>query len=65
MPKMKTNSGAKKRFQVTGKGKLLRKKASNRHNLSAKSNACKRNLGGKVAVSVSDESRVAHLLGMK
>ena len=37
MPKMKTNSGAKKRFKVTGTGKILRKQAGKRHNLGKKS----------------------------
>ncbi|HZP14547.1 MAG TPA: 50S ribosomal protein L35, partial [Nocardioides sp.] len=33
MPKNKTHSGAKKRFKVTGSGKILREKAGKRHNL--------------------------------
>jgi large subunit ribosomal protein L35 len=37
MPKMKTNSGAKKRFKVTAKGKVLHKQAGKRHNLGKKS----------------------------
>ncbi len=37
MPKMKTNSGAKKRFKVTGTGKILYKQAGKRHNLGKKS----------------------------
>ncbi len=37
MPKMKTNSGAKKRFKVTGTGKIVHKKAGKRHNLGKKS----------------------------
>jgi len=65
MPKMKTNSGAKKRFQVTGKGKLLRKKSTARHLLSNKSNARKRQLGGKHEVHETDVSRVKRMLGLK
>ncbi len=37
MPKMKTNSGAKKRFKVTGTGKVVHKQAGKRHNLGKKS----------------------------
>jgi hypothetical protein len=36
MPKNKTHSGAKKRFKVTGSGKILREKAGKRHNLEKK-----------------------------
>ena len=38
MPKMKTNSGAKKRLKVTGTGKIVHKQAGKRHNLDKKSN---------------------------
>ena len=44
MPKMKTNSGAKKRFKVTGTGKILHKQAGKRHNLGKKSQKRIRNL---------------------
>jgi large subunit ribosomal protein L35 len=37
MPKVKTNSGAKKRFKVTGTGKIIYKQAGKRHNLGKKS----------------------------
>ncbi|MCB0834434.1 MAG: 50S ribosomal protein L35 [Bacteroidetes bacterium] len=65
MPKMKTTSGAKKRFQTTGKGKLLRKKSTNRHLLSSKTNRRKRHLGGKHEVAQADEKRVLHLLAKR
>ncbi len=65
MPKMKTNSGAKKRIQVTGSGRLLRKKSTARHNLGHKSNKRKRHLAGKHAVDKSDAGRMLHLLAMK
>lgn len=65
MPKMKTNSGAKKRLHVTGTGRLLRKKSTARHNLGHKSNKRKRHLGGKHAVHASDADRMLHLLAMK
>lgn len=65
MPKMKTNSGAKKRFQQTGKGKLMRKKATARHLLSSKSNRRKSDLGGKHLVDDTDVHRVLTMLGKK
>jgi len=45
MPKMKTNSSAKKRLKVTGSGKVKRKKAFKRHILTKKSNVRKNRLG--------------------
>ncbi|HMV25491.1 50S ribosomal protein L35 [bacterium] len=65
MPKTKTNSGAKKRFHVTGSGRILRKKATHRHNMSAKSNTRKSNQVGKTEVADSDNHRISHLLGLK
>jgi len=44
MPKMKTVSSAKKRFRVTGTGKIKRKKAFHSHILTKKSKKRKRNL---------------------
>ena len=44
MPKVKTNSSAKKRFKVTGSGKILHKQAGKRHNLGKKSKRQIRNL---------------------
>jgi len=44
MPKMKTNSSAKKRFKITGTGKILHKQAGKRHNLGKKSQKRIRNL---------------------
>jgi large subunit ribosomal protein L35 len=44
MPKAKTKSGAKKRFQVTGSGKIKRKKAFKRHILTKKATDRKRHL---------------------
>ena len=45
MPKVKTGSGAKKRFKVTGTGKLLRRHAMKSHNLTKKSSKRKRDFG--------------------
>jgi len=44
MPKVKTNSSAKKRFKVTGSGKIVHKQAGKRHNLGKKSQKRIRNL---------------------
>lgn len=51
MPKMKTNSGAKKRLKVTGTGKVLHKQAGKRHNLGKKSQRRIRNLRKSAALS--------------
>ena len=51
MPKMKTNSGAKKRFKVTGTGKVVHKQAGKRHNLGRKSNKRIRQLRDQAVLS--------------
>ena len=65
MPKMKTNSGAKKRFTLTGSGKIKRKHAFKRHILTKKTTKAKRNLTYSGLVSSADESTVKSLLGLK
>ena len=65
MPKMKTNSGAKKRFSLTGTGKIKRKHAFKRHILTKKTTKAKRNLTYSGLVSPADESSVKSLLGLK
>ncbi len=62
MPKMKSNGGAKKRFRVTGSGKIKRKKAFKRHILTKKSSKTKRNLGQSTLVSDADMASVSRLL---
>lgn len=62
MPKMKTNSGAKKRFKITGSGKIKRKKAYKRHILTKKSSKTKRNLGKDTLVHKNDEKSIKDLL---
>jgi len=62
MPKMKTNSSAKKRFKVTGSGKLKRNHAFMSHILTKKSKKRKRNLGNPTIISKSDTSRVKRML---
>jgi len=65
MPKMKTNSGAKKRFTLTGSGKIKRKHAFKSHILTKKTTKQKRNLTHATLVSKPDEKNVKHLLAMK
>ena len=65
MPKIKTNSGAKKRFALTGSGKIKRKHAFKRHILTKKTKKQKRNLGHFGLVSKADEKNVKSLLAMK
>jgi large subunit ribosomal protein L35 len=65
MPKMKTNSGAKKRFTLTGTGKIKRKHAYKSHILTKKSTKRKRNLGYFSTIDKSDLSNVKLLLAMK
>jgi large subunit ribosomal protein L35 len=62
MPKMKTNSGAKKRYDLTGTGKIKRKHAYKRHILTKKSTKRKRNLGYSALVASTDEKNAKLLL---
>ena len=64
MPKMKTNSGSKKRFTLTGTGKVKRKHAFKSHILTKKTKKQKRNLTHIDLVASVDEKRVKALLGM-
>jgi large subunit ribosomal protein L35 len=65
MPKMKTNSGAAKRFSMTGSGKIKRKHAYKRHILTKKGTKQKRNLTYFSLVDKADLKNVQLLLGMK
>jgi len=62
MPKMKTNSGAKKRFELTGTGKVKRKHAYKSHILTKKTTKQKRNLTHTSLVDSTDEKRIKGLL---
>ena len=64
MPKNKTHSGTKKRFRVTGSGKLMRERANKRHLLEHKSSQRKRRIGQDAAVSAADVPRIKRLLGL-
>ena len=65
MPKVKTNSSAKKRFKVTGTGEITFQKAYKRHILTKKSTKRKRGLRKKGIVSDANRPFVMRLLRMK
>lgn len=62
MPKMKSNSSAKKRFSITGTGKIKRKKAFKSHILTKKATKRKRNLTHAGLVDKTDMVRVERML---
>ena len=62
MPKMKTHSSAKKRFKITGTGKVKRFQAYTSHMMRNKSKKAKLRLRDGALVSVADEKRVMRLL---
>jgi large subunit ribosomal protein L35 len=62
MPKMKSKSGAKKRFSFTGTGKLKRKHAYKSHILTKKSKKRKRNLGYFSIVDKTDDANIRSLI---
>ena len=63
MPKQKTHSGAKKRFKVTGTGKIMREQANRRHLLEVKSSKRTRRLAADLEVAPADVKRVKKMLG--
>ncbi len=65
MPKMKTNSGAKKRFALTGTGKIKRKHAFKSHILTKKTKKQKRNLTVTGLVDSANVRSVKEMLCMK
>ncbi len=65
MPKIKTNSGAKKRFTLTGTGKIKRKHAFHSHILTKKTKKQKRNLCYSTLVDRVNVNQVKALLAMK
>ncbi|TLS65746.1 50S ribosomal protein L35 [Mariprofundus erugo] len=62
MPKMKSHSGAAKRFSKTGSGKWKRNKAFGSHILTKKSPKRKRNMRGTELVAVSDTRSLERLI---
>ena len=65
MPKLKSHSGAKKRFNLTKTGKVKRAKAFKSHILTKKTKKQKRNLDHFATVAKVDEMNVKALLGLK
>ncbi len=63
MPKNKTHSGAKKRFRVTGSGKVMREQANRRHLFEHKPSTRTRRLAQDEVVSPADLKNVKKLLG--
>ena len=64
MPKMKTKAGAKKRFKLTGSGKIKRKHAFKSHILTKKGTKRKRNLTKTGLVHDADMNNIKHQLGL-
>lgn len=64
MPKVKVKSGAKKRFKLTGSGKIKRKHAFKSHILTKKETKQKRNLTKMTLVHKSDEANVKSMLNI-
>jgi large subunit ribosomal protein L35 len=63
MPKMKTHSGAKKRFRVTGSGKLMHRRAGRNHLLEHKASTRTRRLANEQVMSPADAKKANKLLG--
>ena len=63
MPKQKTHSGTKKRFKVTGSGKVMKQQAGMRHNLEVKSGKRKRSLNQDQVLAAQDAKVIKKLLG--
>lgn len=63
MPKMKTHSGVKKRFKLTGKGKLKRQQANRRHYLEHKSSRLTRRLASDQIVAPADAKKLKKMMG--
>ncbi len=64
MPKIKTNSSAKKRFKVTGSGKIKRRHAFTSHILTKKSKKRKRRLAKAAIVHPSEVRRIKKMLNI-
>ncbi len=62
MPKLKTHRGAKKRFKVTGKKKIVHRKAYKSHLLTKKSAKRKRKLGKKALIKSPDRKKIKRML---
>jgi len=65
MPKTKTRSAAKKRFKVTGTGRILRRPTMRSHNLEHKSSKQKRKFGRTIEATGADRSALKQMLRIK
>jgi large subunit ribosomal protein L35 len=65
VPKIKTHSGSKKRFKITGTGKVLHERANKRHLLESKSSRRTRRLSGTKELVKADARKVERLLGKR
>lgn len=63
MPKQKTHSGAKKRFKITGSGKVVKQGAGMRHHLEYKPSSLTRRLNKDVVLAPQDAKVIKKLLG--
>jgi len=63
MPKQKTHSGSKKRFKVTGTGKIMKQQAGMRHNLEVKASKRKARLNQDQVLALADAKVIKKLLG--
>jgi len=63
MPKMKTHSGAKKRFRITGSGKVMHRQAGKMHLNEHKSSSRTRRLTGDVVLVKGDAAKAKKMLG--
>jgi large subunit ribosomal protein L35 len=63
MPKQKTHSGAKKRFKVTGSGKIMKQGAGMRHHLEHKASKVTRRLNREIVLAPQDAKNIKRLLG--
>lgn len=64
MPKMKTHSGANKRFRVTGTGKVMRRRANRQHYFEHKPSRRTRRLANEVTLAPADTKKMKRLLGL-
>ncbi len=62
MPKLKTKSGAKKRFKITGTGKVMHKRAYKNHILTKKETKQKRRLSSMATVHKADMDNIKAML---
>ena len=62
--KNKTHSGSRKRFRVTGSGKIMRRQANRNHLLEHKSSKRTRRLWNQTQVSGADAKKIRRLLGI-